>query len=82
MTDRTEADLAMLRTDVAQLRKDLAKITDTLQGLARHGAEQVGDKAKSAVKSVASEIEERPLAAALTAFGVGAIIGMLFSRRS
>ena len=82
MTDRTEADLATLRADVTQLRKDLAKITETLQDVARHGAQTVADRAKTAAQSVTHEIEERPLTAVLTAFSVGTILGMLFSRRS
>ena len=92
MTNGTDADIAVLRTEVAQLRTDLAKISDALRDLVRHGGaeameklEQSGENVREEIKrkaqSVAHEIEERPIASALAAFGVGMILGMLFHGR-
>ncbi len=88
----SDPDIRTLRADVAKLRADLAKIGDTLQDIAQaRGAEaidrvqQIGEKVrdetKRRVQSVADEIEERPVTAALVAFGAGVILGMLFSGR-
>jgi ElaB/YqjD/DUF883 family membrane-anchored ribosome-binding protein len=92
MTSGTEADVKTLRDEMAQLRTDFAKIRDTLQNLVRHGtadavgkaqqsAQRVQDEVKKIGQSVGQEIEKRPIAAALTAFSVGLILGMLFSGR-
>jgi ElaB/YqjD/DUF883 family membrane-anchored ribosome-binding protein len=88
----TTEDLAMLRAEMASLRADLGKISDTLQALARHGGEEALDKATRAAEKLqdeigkktqrlAQEIEQKPLTAVLTAFGLGVLLGMLFGGR-
>ncbi len=88
----TEADLNALRAEVAQLRTDFAKISDTLLNLARHGkaeafeklkdsTEDLRDHVKKKTESLTREIEERPVAAALTSLTVGLILGALFAGR-
>lgn len=87
-----EADLKTLRAEMAQLRDDLAKISGTMQDAMRHGgaeamqkaqdsARHAQERAKRTAENVVEEIEERPVTAALAAFGAGMVLGMLFSAR-
>ena len=91
MSTATEADLKTLATEVATLRADLTSITETLQDLVRHGAGDAStviqdsygrlqgelDRTK---RRVVHEIEQQPVTAALTAFGVGLLLGMACRR--
>ena len=92
MTDRVETDLKTLREEFADLKEDIKNITSTLQNLVQHtkaeAASKVRDAADSLPKDIkrlaqsASEhIEEKPVSAAVTSFGIGLILGMLFSGR-
>ncbi|HYB08605.1 MAG TPA: hypothetical protein VEJ16_02915 [Alphaproteobacteria bacterium] len=92
MAEKTDMDFEKLRGELAQLRADLANITTTMQGLLRHGTdeavskarqstERVQDEVKKRVESLAHEIEERPVGAAVTAFSVGLILGLLLGGR-
>jgi hypothetical protein len=87
MTSATEADLKTLAEEVATLRADLASITTTLQDLVRHGTDDASHLARDSFARVRSElhdarervtrkIEEEPVTAALTAFGIGMLLGM------
>jgi ElaB/YqjD/DUF883 family membrane-anchored ribosome-binding protein len=88
----TEADIEALQAEIKQLRADLAKLTETFRDVLRHGgaeainrARESGEKlwgeAKKRAHGVTEEIEEKPVTAAITAFGLGIILGMLFSSR-
>ncbi len=88
----SDSDVQALQTELKQLRTDFASLTETLGSLvrntsaeaaakAREAGEKVWEGAKKRVSTVAEEIEERPLTAAATAFGIGVVIGLLFSRR-
>ncbi|HEY6335346.1 MAG TPA: hypothetical protein VI113_05615 [Alphaproteobacteria bacterium] len=92
MTEKTETDFEKLRGELAQLRADLGKIADTMQGLVRHGktevfgkaqqsAERIQDEVKKRAESLVHEIEERPVGAAVAAFSIGLILGMLLGGR-
>lgn len=92
MTEKTETDFEKLRADMTQLRADLAKIADTMQGLVRHGkaeafskaqesTQRIQDEVKKRAESLAQEIEERPVGAAVTAFSIGLILGLLLGGR-
>ncbi len=92
MADGTADDLKTLRAEMANLRADLGKITDTLKSFARHGGEEAVEKAKETAETLraeigkktqrlAQEIEQKPLTAVFTAFGLGMILGMLFHGR-
>jgi ElaB/YqjD/DUF883 family membrane-anchored ribosome-binding protein len=81
-------DVKKLKTDIDELRKDVASIARALKELgATKGreafaeAEEVVEKARrraaAAEERIGQEIEERPFASMLTAFGVGFVIGKL-----
>jgi ElaB/YqjD/DUF883 family membrane-anchored ribosome-binding protein len=91
MADQANTDIAALQTEIKQLRADFAKMAGTMSEIAGDGvagAEQQGeastDKVWTEVKrqadSVSREIEQRPVAAALTAFGAGALLGLFLNR--
>jgi ElaB/YqjD/DUF883 family membrane-anchored ribosome-binding protein len=92
MADQTSADIAGLQTDIKQLRADFAKIAGTMRDLASNSVagagqqvhastEKVWSEVKRQADSVSQEIEQRPLAAALTAFGAGVLLGLLLNSR-
>jgi ElaB/YqjD/DUF883 family membrane-anchored ribosome-binding protein len=92
MASATEADVKALHEQLEQLRTDFAGLSGTLKDLARHGigdaaqrvsvpAEKVWDDVKRRAEAVTHEIEEKPLASAVTAFGIGLVLGILFSGR-
>jgi ElaB/YqjD/DUF883 family membrane-anchored ribosome-binding protein len=92
MADQPNADIAALQTDIKQLRADFAKIAGTMLDLASNSvagaeekvvasADKVWTEAKRHAQNVGREIEERPIASALTAFATGIILGLLLSGR-
>ncbi|HUZ72175.1 MAG TPA: hypothetical protein VMU87_04260 [Stellaceae bacterium] len=93
MAEQIDADLETLRGDIGQMRADITKLTETLQALVRHGGSEAMEKlretgarvkgeATRTGQSLAHEIEERPVAAAVAAFVAGMVLGALFSRRT
>ncbi len=92
MTTGTAADVDALRVEIKQLRADFTDLTETLRDVVRHGSEEATAKAretgeraweeaKKRANSISHEIEEKPVTAALTAFSIGVILGLLFSGR-
>ena len=92
MAVSTEPDFAMLQADIQQLRADFAKITTDMRGFANSGMSQASGKAQESAEKVwgevrrqaqqvGQEIEERPFASALAAFGTGLVLGMLLNAR-
>ncbi len=92
MADQPNADIAALQTDIKQLRTDFAKIAGTMRELASNSvagaeekvvasADKVWTEARRHAQNVGREIEERPIASALTAFATGIILGLLLSGR-
>ena len=92
MADQNNADIAALQTDIKQLRTDFAKIAGTMRDLASNSvagaeekmtasADKVWTEAKRHAQTVGHEIEERPLASALTAFAAGVVFGLFLSGR-
>lgn len=90
---RMDVDVAKLRSDLDQLRNDIAKLGDTVKTVVvdggyaayarvRRSAEKYQKQAKDVVDMAAEEIEEHPVATVLSAFGIGLLMGLLFSRRS
>ncbi|HEV8680163.1 MAG TPA: hypothetical protein VGQ90_12375 [Stellaceae bacterium] len=92
MADQTNVDIAALQTDIKQLRADFAKIAGTMRGIASNGvasaeetvtasADKMWSEAKRHAQNVGHEIEERPIASALTAFAAGVVFGLFLSGR-
>ena len=91
MAVQPHTDIAALQTEIKQLRADFAQIAGTLRDLASSSVAAAGQSAqvstekvwtevKRRADSVSREIEEKPLAAALAAFGVGVLLGLLLNR--
>ena len=92
MASETDADIKALQEQLTQLRADFAAISGTLKDLTRHGISEAaqraavpGEKAWAEVRrhaeTVGHEIEEKPIASALTAFGIGLILGVIVNSR-
>jgi ElaB/YqjD/DUF883 family membrane-anchored ribosome-binding protein len=88
----TDASIEALQAEIKQLRADLGKLSETFRDAVRQGsaeavnrARESGEKlwgeAKKRAHGVTEEIEEKPVTAAITAFGLGIILGILFSSR-
>jgi hypothetical protein len=91
MATGTEFDVSTLQAEIRQLQAGLAAAMEKMRGLtgevanghdtALASAEKVWTGVKRQAQQVGHEIEERPLISALTAFGAGIAIGMLFGGR-
>ena len=92
MADSTAEDLKTLRAELANLRADLGRISETLKDVVKHGREEAVGKASEAAEKLqdeigrraerlSNEIEQKPLTAVFTAFGLGVLLGMLFGGR-
>jgi ElaB/YqjD/DUF883 family membrane-anchored ribosome-binding protein len=92
MADATAEDLKTLRAEMANLRADLGRISDTLKDVVKHGREEAVGKATEAAEKLhaeigkrtqrlTEEIEQKPLTAVFTAFGLGVLLGMIFHGR-
>jgi ElaB/YqjD/DUF883 family membrane-anchored ribosome-binding protein len=95
MADQTNHDIAALQTEIKQLRADFAKIAGTIHHaviapgngeadameVTAASTERAWTEIKQHAQNVGRSIEERPIAAAIVAFGTGAFVGLLLSRR-
>ena len=92
MANAKDPDVDALRAEIQQLRADVAALGEHLRagikskaGEALSRAEESGERlwqdAKKHVHDVAHEIEEKPVPAAITAFSLGVILGLIFSGR-
>jgi ElaB/YqjD/DUF883 family membrane-anchored ribosome-binding protein len=88
----TEQDVQALADELKQLRAEFAKIAKLLEQTARHAGDEAtqaardaGERAWTEVKSRADHltqrIEEKPVASTAMAFGIGVLIGLIFSGR-
>lgn len=77
-------DTDKLRKDLEQLRKDFATLSEDVQKTSRARVESGVKNARSrfddSVSGWCDEIEARPFTSILTAFGVGLLLGKIFSR--
>jgi len=91
MATATAPDVTELRTEIERLQSDLNATIEKVRELsgewpnghdsALATAERMWMEVKRQAQQVGHEIEERPLVSAVTAFGAGVAIGMLFSGR-
>lgn len=92
MATETEADIRVLQAEIKHLRADFAGLTETLRDVVRHGSSEAATKARVAgervwqtakddIHYVGQGIKDKPAASAAIAFGVGIVLGMLFSVR-
>ncbi len=91
MATATNSDVAALQAEIQQLQAGLAAAVEKMRGLSGEvpngqdttlaSAEKVWTGVKRQAQQVGHEIEEWPLISALTAFGAGIAIGMLFGGR-
>lgn len=88
-----EKDYETLRKEMDQLRSDVTALMNTLKGIAadesgsayetvRRSARKAQEQAAQTAGAVGQEIGERPFTSVLSAFSIGLLIGVLFSRRS
>ena len=91
MDTLTAPDVTELRTEIERLQTDLKATIEKVRELAGEWpnghdsalatAERMWMEVKRQAQQVGQEIEERPLVSAMTAFGAGVAIGMLFGGR-
>jgi ElaB/YqjD/DUF883 family membrane-anchored ribosome-binding protein len=85
MASGTEAEVTALQEQLQQLRTDFAALSETLKELARHGISEAAQRATApgekawveGAEALSQEIEEKPIASALVALGVGFVLGVL-----
>jgi len=89
----TDSDVKALSDELKQLRAEFAKLGQLLESAARNAgneaaqaARETGERAWNEVKrnadDLAHRIEDRPVTAAATAFGIGVVLGFLFGGRN
>lgn len=90
--ETTNPDIAALQTEIKQLQADFAKIAGTIRDIASNSvtgagqqvqasSEKVWTEVKRQAGNVSREIEDRPLASALSAFCAGVFLGLLLNGR-
>ncbi len=91
MNNTLEADVAALADEVKQLRGAIDKIvgllgqtardgSDEAMRLAREQGERAWGEAKTTADDIVHRIEQKPVASAAAAFGIGLLVGVLFLR--
>lgn len=92
MNDKRDPDLEALAAEIKQLREDFARAGKVLEELVRHRgnaaaagatrrAEKAWDDVSRTAESAAQTLEQNPMATVAGAFGLGLVLGMLFSGR-
>jgi ElaB/YqjD/DUF883 family membrane-anchored ribosome-binding protein len=92
MSTAGDPDIKALLGEIKTLREDFARMGGVVEDLVRHragkAADEVGRRAErawdgvnTAAEGASRAMEDNPLAAVGGAFGLGLLIGMLFSRR-
>jgi ElaB/YqjD/DUF883 family membrane-anchored ribosome-binding protein len=92
MNDKPDADLDALAAEVKNLREDFGRVGKVLEELVRHRgsaaateatrrAERAWDEVNRKAENATQTLEQNPLATLAGAFGLGMVLGMLFSGR-
>ena len=66
---------------VANARQRLEEETDRLLSRLKATADEAGTRGRRVMDDVETELEEHPVTALLTSFGVGVLVGWIFSRK-
>ncbi len=92
MADQTTKDFEALRKDFNALRAEMETLSGSLRGQAEHGfdrarahardaGERIQNQAQQVREVVGGQLEERPVTALLSAFGIGMVLGALLGRK-
>lgn len=92
MAEQTQKDFDAIRKDLETLRADIDAMTKNLGDLAgsraerakagvREAGESVQRNARQLRETVGGQVEERPLIALFSAFGIGMVLGTLLGRK-
>jgi len=92
MAEQTQKDYDALRKDMDALRKDLAALKTTVSDeaesrlerakvKARETGERLQTQAQQLNETVTGQVQERPLTALFSAFGIGMVLGTLLGRK-
>ncbi len=87
-----DKDIDALRAEMTTLRNDLSAVVHTLRDMGaergtatyarmQEAAEQARAKGHRAAETVAESVEQRPFTSLASAFGIGLLLGLLFSGR-
>lgn len=92
MSDKQEPDVQALAGEIKHLREDFGRIGRVLEEFVRHRgsaaaaeasrtAGQAWEEVSKTAETAAQTLEKKPLATLAGAFGLGLLLGMLFSGR-
>lgn len=87
-----EKDVDDLRAEITALRNDLSAVVHTIKDMGaergtaayarvHEAAERARSQGHRAAETVAHSVEERPFTSLASAFGIGLLLGLLFSGR-
>lgn len=93
MSAATEKDIEALAAEMKQMRTDFSRLVEMLQSTAQHAGDDVlkqaretGEKlwgeTKGKTEDLLNFVEARPVASAVTALGIGLLLGLLVGRRN
>lgn len=74
------ADTEALRKDFEQLRKDFAALSENVKSRSNDQVNSGINKAYESLDGMSSELQSRPFTLMLSAFGIGLLLGKVFSR--
>lgn len=80
MADSTNTETDSLRADLDQLRKDFATLSKDVKDSSRGQVQAGADKVREGAAGLGSEIESHPVTSIVTAFGVGLLLGKVWSK--
>lgn len=87
-----DKDLEALRAEMKALRSDLSAVVQTVRDIGeergtaiydrlRHSADRARQEGHRRADTVAHQVEQRPFTSLASAFGIGLLLGLLFSGR-
>lgn len=76
-----EAGTAAAEDAVGSVRERLEQETSRLLERLQGAAEEAGGRGRRVIDGVEHELEERPMTTLLSSFGIGVLVGWIFSRK-